>query len=67
MVGSGLNLNVHLHALMTDGVYVLDDQGALRKHIRILVDGVAIHDLQKFNDAVRPNSEIWVMQALSGG
>lgn len=25
--GSGLNLNVHLHALMTDGVYVLDDQG----------------------------------------
>jgi len=25
--GSGLNLNVHLHALGTDGVYVLDDEG----------------------------------------
>ena len=47
--------------------YVLDDQGHLRKHMRILVDGVAIKDLQQFNDALRPNSEIWVMQALSGG
>ena len=25
--GSGLNLNVHLHALVTDGVYVLDGKG----------------------------------------
>jgi hypothetical protein len=25
--GSGLNLNIHLHSLITDGVYVLDDQG----------------------------------------
>jgi sulfur-carrier protein len=47
--------------------YVLDDQGALRKHMRILVDGLAISDLEKQSDAVRPESEIWVMQALSGG
>ncbi len=47
--------------------YVLDDQGHLRKHMRILIDGQAINDLENFNDAVRPNSEIWVMQALSGG
>jgi molybdopterin synthase sulfur carrier subunit len=47
--------------------YVLDDQGALRKHMRVLVDGVAIRDLQNFSDAVQPSSEIWVMQALSGG
>ena len=47
--------------------YVLDDQGHLRKHMRILVDGVAIKDLQTFKDAVQPKSEIWVMQALSGG
>lgn len=47
--------------------YVLDDQGHLRKHMRILVDGVAIKDLEKFNDAVQPASEVWVMQALSGG
>jgi molybdopterin synthase sulfur carrier subunit len=47
--------------------YVLDDQGHLRKHMRILVDGVAIKDLQTFKDAVQSKSEIWVMQALSGG
>ena len=47
--------------------YVLDDQGHLRKHMRILVDGEAIKDLEKFTDQVKPNSEIWVMQALSGG
>jgi molybdopterin synthase sulfur carrier subunit len=47
--------------------YVLDDQGHLRKHMRILVDGTAIKDLEHFTDAVRPASEVWVMQALSGG
>ena len=47
--------------------YVLDDQRALRKHMRILVDGVAVRDLTGLTDAVQPSSDIWVMQALSGG
>ena len=47
--------------------YVLDDQRALRKHMRILVDGLAIRDLEKQSDAVSPGAEVWVMQALSGG
>ena len=47
--------------------YVLDDLGHLRKHMRILVDGVAIKDLEHFTDKIRPASEVWVMQALSGG
>ncbi len=49
------------------GHYVLDDQGGLRKHMTILVDGQRIRDLEKLTDAVKPESEIWVMQALSGG
>lgn len=49
------------------GHYVLDDQGALRKHMTILVDGLRIRDLDKLTDPVRPTSEVWVMQALSGG
>ncbi len=49
------------------GTYVLDDQGALRKHMTILVDGQRIGDLERLSDAVRPTSEVWVMQALSGG
>lgn len=47
--------------------YVLDDQRAVRKHMRILVDGQAIKDLEKQSDAVKPTSEVWVIQALSGG
>ena len=47
--------------------YVLDDQGSLRKHMTILVDGRRIGDLEKLSDPVNPSSEIWVMQALSGG
>lgn len=49
------------------GTYVLDDQGTLRKHMRILVNGRAIRDLEKQSDAVGPDDEVWVMQALSGG
>ncbi len=49
------------------GYYVLDDQGALRKHMTILVDGLRIGDLDKLTDPVKPTSEVWVMQALSGG
>lgn len=49
------------------GAYVLDDQGALRKHMTILIDGQRIRDIEKLTDPVNENSEIWVMQALSGG
>ena len=47
--------------------YVLDDQRAIRKHMRILIDGVAVKDLTGLTDAIGANSEVWVMQALSGG
>jgi hypothetical protein len=49
------------------GAYVLDDEGALRKHMTILVDGRRISDLERLSDPVGPSSEVWVMQALSGG
>jgi molybdopterin synthase sulfur carrier subunit len=47
--------------------YVLDDAGALRHHVVVFVDGVAIGDRRTLGDAVGENSEIYVMQALSGG
>ena len=47
--------------------YVLDDQGAVRTHVVIFLDNVAMRDRRKLSDAVRPDSEIFVMQALSGG
>lgn len=49
------------------GAYVLDEQGALRKHMTILVDGRRIGDRVRLTDAVSPTSEIYIIQALSGG
>ena len=47
--------------------YVLDEQGRLRKHVNIYLDGVLIGDRLRLSDAVGPASEIYVLQALSGG
>jgi molybdopterin converting factor small subunit len=47
--------------------YVLDEQGAVRHHVVIFVDGRAISDRRALSDPVSPESEIYVFQALSGG
>lgn len=47
--------------------YVLDDQGALRKHMTIFIDGVQLSDRTKLSDPVSENSSVHVFQALSGG
>ncbi|MFQ5415343.1 MAG: MoaD/ThiS family protein [Phycisphaerae bacterium] len=47
--------------------YVLDDQGALRRHMAVFVDGRQIKDRRGLSDAVGETSEVYVMQALSGG
>ena len=47
--------------------YVLDEQGHVRKHVAIYVDGQRIADRERLTDAVRAGSEIYVLQALSGG
>ena len=47
--------------------YVLDDQGGVRPHMVVFVDGQQIRDRQNLSDPVRENGEIYVAQALSGG
>ena len=47
--------------------YVVDDQGAVRKHVTVFLDSAPVHDRVRLSDAVRPDSEIFIMQALSGG
>ena len=47
--------------------YVLDEQDQLRRHMTIFVDGRIIADRVKLSDMVGPDSEVYVMQALSGG
>ncbi|HVS98665.1 MAG TPA: MoaD/ThiS family protein [Puia sp.] len=47
--------------------YILDEQGSLRKHVNIFIDGCMITDRQRLSDPFNGNSEIYIMQALSGG
>ena len=47
--------------------YVLDDQGALRKHMVIFVDGRQITDRIGLTDSVPQDGLVEVIQALSGG
>jgi len=47
--------------------YVLDDRGGLRKHMAVFVDGETIRDRDGLSDAIQAQSEVFVMQALSGG
>lgn len=47
--------------------YVLDDQGAIRKHIVVLVEGANIKDRQSLMDKVSNQSEVHIFNALSGG
>jgi hypothetical protein len=47
--------------------YVLDEQGRIRKHVAIFVDNEHLTGPDILASSVRPDSEIYVMQALSGG
>lgn len=47
--------------------YLLDEQGCLRKHICIFLDGERLAHDTALAAPVQPQSEIYVMQALSGG
>ena len=47
--------------------YVLDDQGDLRRHMNIFINGEPIGDRTSLSDPVSDQDEVFVMQALSGG
>ena len=47
--------------------YVLDDQGHLRANVVVFVDGRRSSDRVGLGDALRPDSTVHVLQALSGG
>ena len=47
--------------------YVVDEQFGLRRHMGIIVDGEIVQDRKRLSDPVESNSEVYVLQALSGG
>lgn len=48
--------------------YVIDEQGSLRHHVAVFIDGQAVRDKSDLSRAeLDARSEIYVLQALSGG
>jgi molybdopterin synthase sulfur carrier subunit len=47
--------------------YILDDQDRLRVHIAVFLDDEHIRGAQTLERAVRADSELYILQALSGG
>jgi len=47
--------------------YVLDDQAHVRANVVIFIDGVRCDDRRRLDQALRPDSTVHVLQALSGG
>jgi hypothetical protein len=47
--------------------YVLDDRGAIRKHVCIFADGTRLANNAALAQPITPASKLHVMQALSGG
>ena len=54
-----------LHPLVRG--YVFDERGTLRTHVNVFVDGSQVADRAVMDDTVGPKSEVYVIQALSGG
>ena len=47
--------------------YVLDDQGALRRHVHLSVNNAVVVDQNTLSDQVPEDGTVYIFQALSGG
>ena len=47
--------------------YVMEENGALRRHVNIFINDHAIEDTRHLSDAVAGDDELHIIQALSGG
>lgn len=47
--------------------YILDEQGDLRFHVAIFIDGRRVIDRTNLRDALNADSQVYILQALSGG
>lgn len=47
--------------------YILDEQGRVRKHVNIFIDGEMIEDRITLSDPLAESTQVYIFQALSGG
>ncbi len=64
-VGEALNELYARHPQLR--TYVVDDQGAIRAHIVLFIDGLPLRDKNALQQPLHTDSSVYVMQALSGG
>lgn len=68
---AGGTVRAALEAVFADNpeleTYVFDDQDRLRRHVVVFVNNEMIKDRVGLADAVGPDDEVFVFQALSGG
>lgn len=49
------------------GGYLVDERGRLRRHVNIFVNGEMIVDREALADPVSDSTQVFILQALSGG
>ena len=47
--------------------YVLDEHGALRRHVNVCINETIVIDRNKLSDRVQKDGTVYIFQALSGG
>ena len=47
--------------------YVLDEQGAIRRHVNLCINDTLVIDRKTLSDRVQENDTVYIFQALSGG
>ncbi|MCP4429327.1 MAG: MoaD/ThiS family protein [Chloroflexi bacterium] len=47
--------------------YIVNERGALRRHVNIFIGQDLICDRETLQDAVKENDQVYIFQALSGG
>lgn len=64
-VAAALDAYFALHPAVRS--YVLDEQGRLRRHVTLFVDGEQLRERERIDAPIEPSARLCVMQALSGG
>jgi molybdopterin converting factor small subunit len=49
------------------GSYLVDERGALRKHVNIFIGDTLVSDHEHLQDPVHDDTTLFIFQALSGG
>lgn len=47
--------------------YILDDSGALRRHVKLCINDTVVIDRSTLSDHVPDDATLYIFQALSGG